>query len=102
MHRGEVWWAYMGTKTRPIVLVSRDSHIETRSLVLAAPVTGRIRRMESEVPLGPEDGLSKPCVANASSIELVAKTRLVRRIAALSAAKRDALDAALRYSLGLD
>ncbi len=32
---------------------------------------------------------------------MIAKTRMVRRIA-LSSAKRDALDAALRFSLGLD
>lgn len=102
MRRGEVWWAMMGMKTRPIVLVSRDSHIQTRSMILASPVTTRIRRMESEVPLGPEDGLQKPSVINTSSTELISKTRVVRRIAALSPSKRDALDAALRFSLGLD
>ena len=92
----------MGTKTRPIVLISRDSHINTRSMFLASPVTTRIRRIEAEVPLGPEDGLPKPCVINTSSINLVSKPRLVRRIATLSHSKRDALDAALRFSLGLD
>jgi mRNA interferase MazF len=92
----------MGMKTRPIVLVSRDSHIQTRRMVLASPVTTRIRGMESEVGLGPEDGLPKPCVANVSSIELISKNRIIRRIAALSPFKRDALDAALRFSLGLD
>ena len=102
MRRGEVWWAMMGTKTRPIVLVSRDSHIQTRSMVLASPVTTRVRRMEAEVELGPEDGLPKACVANASSIELISKSRIIRQIATLSSSKRDALDAALRFSLGLD
>jgi mRNA-degrading endonuclease toxin of MazEF toxin-antitoxin module len=92
----------MGPKARPIVLVSCDAHIEVRRLILAAPVTTRIRKIDSEVPLGPEDGLQKLCAANTSSIGLVAKTRLIRRIAALSAAKQDALDAALRFSLGLD
>ena len=102
MQRGEVWWAMMGMKTRPVVLVSRDSHIQTRRVIFAAPVTTRIRGMESEVALGPEDGLQKACVANASSIELISKTRIIRKIATLSSAKRDALDAALRFSLGLD
>jgi len=102
MQRGEIWWAYMGTKTRPIVLVSRNSHIATRSMILAAPVTTRVRQMESEVALGPEEALPKSCAANTSSIDLIAKSRLVRRIASLSPSKRDALDAALRFSLGLD
>ena len=102
MHRGEIWWALMGPKTRPVVLVSCEAQIEVRRLILAAPVTSRIRHIDSEVPLGPEDGLHKPCAVNTSSIGLIPKTRLIRRIAALSPSKRDALDAALRFSLGLD
>ena len=102
MRRAEVWWGLMGHKTRPLVLVSCDAHIEARRLILAAPVTSRIRGIDSEVPLGPEEGLPKSCVINASSIELVSKTRLVRKIASLSPSKRDALDDALRFSLGLD
>jgi mRNA interferase MazF len=102
MRRGEVWWAMIGMKTRPIVLVSRDSHIQIRRMILASPVTTRIRGMESEVSLGPEDGLPKACAANTSNTELVSKTRIIRRITTLSPSKRDALDTALRYSLGLD
>ena len=102
MRRGEIWWALMGPKSRPIVLVSCDAQIEARRLILAAPVTTRIRKIDSEVPLGPEDGLFKSCAANTSNIGLVAKSRLIRRISALSPSKRDALDAALRFSLGLD
>jgi mRNA-degrading endonuclease toxin of MazEF toxin-antitoxin module len=58
--------------------------------------------MEAEIALGEEDGLPRACVANTSNIELVSKTRIIRKISTLSPAKRDALDAALRYSLGLD
>ena len=102
MRRGEVWWALLKPKTRPVVLVSRDSHIDTRQIILAAPVSTRMRGLESQVPLGTEDGLPKPCVADAGSLIMVKKSHLIRRIAALSPSKRDALDAALRFSLGLD
>lgn len=102
MRRGELWWAFMGPKVRPIVLVSCNPQIEVRQLILAAPVTSRIRNIDSEVPLGPADGLLKDCAANTSSIELVSKARLIRRIAPLSPSKLDALDDALRFSLGLD
>jgi mRNA interferase MazF len=102
MRRCEIWWGLLKPKTRPVVLVSRDSHIDKRSILLAAPVTTRTRGLESQVPLGPEDGLTKLCVADAGSLITVQKTHLIRRIAVLSPAKRDALDAALRYSLGLD
>lgn len=102
MQRGEIWWGYMGTKTRPVVLVSREAEIQIRRCVLAAPVTSRIRGLDSEVPLSQEDGLQKNCVANTSDIGLVSKARLIRRISILSPSKRDALNAALRFSLGLD
>jgi mRNA interferase MazF len=102
MRRGEIWWSLVGTKPRPVVLVSRDSHNDARGMLLAAPVTTHVRNSDSEVPLGREDGLPKPCAANASSVGLISKSRLIRRIAPLSPAKRDALDAALRFSLGLD
>jgi mRNA-degrading endonuclease toxin of MazEF toxin-antitoxin module len=102
MRRGEVWWGLVKPKTRPFILVSRESHIEKRDMVLAVPVTARMRGLESQVALGPEDGLAKPCAADAGSLVTINKSHLVRRIAALSPAKRDALDAALRFSLGLD
>jgi len=102
MQRGEIWWGFMGAKTRPVVLVSRDSEIQARRFILVAPVTSRIRQIDSEVTLGEEDGLHKPCVISTSNIGLVTKNRLIRRISTLSCTKRDALDAALRFSLGLD
>jgi mRNA interferase MazF len=102
MRRGEIWWGLLKPKTRPVVLVSRDSHIETRNLILAAPVTTRNRALQSQVPLGPDDGLGQLCVADAGSLITVKKSQLIRKIAALSPSKRDALDAALRFSLALD
>lgn len=102
MRRGEIWWAFMGTKTRPIALVSPDAQIDARAFIIAVPITSRIRGIASEVPLGPEDGLQRRCVINTSDIGLVPKTRLIRKITALSPSKHDALDDALRFSLGLD
>lgn len=84
------------------MLVSRPSHMRVREFLLTVPVTTRVRGTPSEVALGPQDGLLKPCVANASDIELTARTDMVRRIATLAALKQGALDDALRFALGLD
>jgi mRNA-degrading endonuclease toxin of MazEF toxin-antitoxin module len=46
--------------------------------------------------------MHRPCVADAGSLKLLNKTALTRRIGALSGIKREALDAALRFALGLD
>lgn len=102
MRRSEIWVADIQPKPRPVVLVSRDSHIQNRDLILVAPITTRARGLANEVPLGPEDGVHRPCVADAGSLRLLNKSSLTRHIGALSTAKRAALDAALRFALGLD
>jgi mRNA interferase MazF len=65
MRRGDIWWADLPAPAgrRPVILLSRHEAYAVRELVTIAPVTTRVRRVPSEVPLGAEDGLPKPCVA---------------------------------------
>ena len=84
------------------MLLSRDEVYAVRALVTVAPVTTRIRGLSFEVPLGPEDGLQRPCVANVDTITTIGKQRLRARVALLSPAKRQALDDAIRFALGLE
>ena len=104
MRRGEVWWADLPPPTgrRPVVLLSRDDAYAVRALVTVAPVTTRIRSIPAEVPLGPEDGLPRDCVVNLDTIITIAKNSLQARIASLRSAKVQAIDAAIRFALGLD
>jgi mRNA interferase MazF len=102
MHRGEVWWANLHRKPRPVVLVARQRTINVRSMIIIAEVTTRVRGLQTEVPLGAEEGLPRRCVVNTDNLQTVAKTLLERRYGRLSRAKMDAVDAALRFSLGLD
>jgi mRNA interferase MazF len=103
MRRGEIWWAELDPPAgqRPVVLLSRNEAYAIRALVTVAPVTTRIRRIRSELPLDRGDGLPKPCVANLDSIITIPKAGLRERIAALSPEKVGALDAAIRFALGL-
>ena len=103
MRRGEVWWADLGASAgrRPVVLLSRNTAYTTRSLVTVAPVTTRIRNIPAEVALGPPDGLPRDCVANLDTITTIKVAALQQRIAALRPEKLRALDAALRFALGL-
>ena len=87
---------------RFVVLVSRDRAYTVRDFIMVAPITSRARRIRAEVPLGPEDGLSRPCVANLDSLATVARSSLRRRLAMLRPNKLAAVDRALRYALGLD
>src|SRR3989304_3303781 len=102
MRRGEVWWADLGPPVgrRPVLLLSRDEAYAVRSLVIVASVTTRIRGMRSEVPLGPDDGLPKVCVANLDTITTIARSSLTERLAGLKRDKGQAGGAALRFGPG--
>lgn len=103
MKRCEVWWADLPPPAgrRPVLLVSRDEAYRVRSQVTVAPVTTRIRRIPVEVPLGPEDGLPKTCVANLDSMVTIAKAALDERVTSLRPEKVRAVGQAIRFALGL-
>ncbi len=103
MGRGDVWWADLDPPmgSRPVVLLSRNRAYTTRALITIAPVTTRIRNIRAEVPLGPEDGLAKVCVANLDTIQTIHKSRLRQFISSLSPEKLMAIDEALKFALGL-
>ena len=103
MKRGEIWWAELSPPVgrRPLLLLSRNEAYAVRELVTVAPVTTRIRHIPSEVPLGPEDGLPKACVANVDLITTIAKSSLHERLTSLSTEKLTSVDAAIRFALGM-
>ena len=104
MRRGEIWWAELPPPAgpRPVLLLSRDEAYAVRRLVTVAPLTTRIRGIPVEVPLGPEDGLAKACVANLDSLVTIPKARLKRRVAHLGMRKVRATEEALRFALGME
>jgi len=104
MQRGEVWWANFPKPVgqRPVVLVSRNRAIQVRRFVTVVEVTTTIREIPVEVPLGPEDGLPKRCVANCDVLNTVPKAILIQRVCILSPAKLHAVNATLRFALDLE
>lgn len=104
MYRGEVWWARLPEPkgVRPVLLLSRDRAIQVRPMVTVAPLTRTIREIASQVRLGPEDGLPKPCVANLDDIQTIEKSRLLKRLCALSESKLRAVAGAVQFALALD
>ncbi len=103
MRRGEVWWADMPAPVgrRPVVLLSRDRAYAVRTAVSVAFLTTTVRGIAVEVPLGPADGLPKPCVANLDVINTIPKATLVQHICTLSAAKMADVGRAARFALDL-
>jgi mRNA interferase MazF len=103
VRRGEIWWADLPAPhgRRPVVLVSRDAAIAVRTSLTLVPLSGRVRGIPVEVPLGPGDGVPRACVANADNVLTVAKTRLDNRIGRLPPDKLRAVEDALRFALAL-
>jgi len=101
--RGEVWWANLPAPAgrRPVLLLSRNAAYVVRALVTVAPITRTVRGIPTEVPLGPADGLSQPCVVNCDSITTIPKDLLAERIVLLGPAKLAAVNAAIRFALSI-
>lgn len=104
MKRGEIWWAELESPVgrRPVLLLSRDEAYSVRELVTVAPVTARVRNIPSEVPLGLEDGLPRPCVVNLDTITTIARASLRDRLTTLSVEKQNAVEVALHFALGME
>jgi len=89
-------------KSRPVVVLTRNSAIAYLATVTVAPITSTIRGVPSEVLLNEEDGMKAPCAINLHNPVTVLQERLGKRVAQLSSARMHEICAALRFSLGCD
>jgi mRNA interferase MazF len=103
VRRGEVWWANLAAPfgRRPVVLLSRNKAYAILTSVVVVPVTSTVRGIPVEVPLGGEEGLSRPCAANADTLLTVPRTVLTEKIGDLPTGKLLALNDAVRFALDL-
>jgi mRNA interferase MazF len=98
VRRGEVWLADLD-KTRPVIVLTRDPLGRLLHSVIVAPVTSTIRGLSTEVPLGRNDGIRHPSVANLDNVQLLSRDRLRRRIGRAQPATMTAVCAALSVAV---
>ena len=55
MIRGEIWYAEVGRKRRPVLILTRTEVIDVRALVTVAEVTTSIRGIAAEVEFDYEE-----------------------------------------------
>ena len=80
----EIWWTdFEGSGRRPALVLTRPEAVSRLPRILVAPATTNIRGLPSEVVLDEHDGMSKRCVLNLDTPELVPRFALVEFIAAL-------------------
>jgi mRNA interferase MazF len=98
VRRGEVWLADLD-KIRPVVVLTRDPLGRLLHSVVVAPVTSTIRGLSTEVPLGRDDGIRHPSVANLDNVQLLSRVRFRSRIGRARPATMTALCAALSVAV---
>ena len=96
--RGEVWLADLD-KARPVIVLTRDPMGLLLNAVIVAPVTSTVRGISTEVPVGSEDGVRHPSVANLDNVQLVARERFRRRVGRARPATMAALCSALSVAV---
>ncbi len=67
-------------KTRPVVVLTRDLVRPVLAWVTVVPCTSTIWGLESEVRLGPRNGLDHECVASMDTIQTVPTSALGRQV----------------------
>jgi mRNA interferase MazF len=99
--RGDVWLADLD-KVRPVIVLTRDPMGRLLHAVIAATVTSTVRGVSTEVPVGPDDGVRLESVANLDNLQLVARSRLVRRVGRARPATMGALCGALAIAVACE
>jgi mRNA interferase MazF len=87
---------------RPVVILTRDRAIPVLANVTVAPVTGTIRGIPTEVPLGREHGLARECVVNCDNLFTIPKQAIGHRRGELDPESVVRLGDALLIALDLE
>jgi mRNA interferase MazF len=102
LNRGEIRDVELPEGRRPVVVITRDRAIPVLANLTVAALTGTVRGLPTEVPLGPEHGLARECVVNCDNLFTLPKRVLGRRRGELDPVSLERLGTALRIALDLE
>ena len=89
-------------KTRPVLVLTRELVRPHLSRVTVAPITSVVRRLSTEVPVGPANGLDHPSVVSCDNVVTVPATTLGRQVGRLLPEQEILLTAALHAAFDLE
>lgn len=99
--RGDVVWLDLEQEgRRPVLVLTRDEAIPRLRNVVVALITRTIRGIDSEVQLGPDDGMPVECAVSLDNLRTVPQALLTERITRLDPARVDAVCRALAAATG--
>ncbi len=100
IQQGEIWWAEQpDEKARPYLIITRERAIAAMQSVSVAPVTGRVRGLESELALGRADGVPRDCVAAFDSVRSISKSLFTKRAGVLAPGRWHEVCGAMRAAI---
>ncbi len=77
--QGEIWWAEAEHERRPVLVVTRSEAVPVLTGIVVAPITRTVRRISTEIALGPGEGLDVECVASFDNLQRVRRSTLTER-----------------------
>jgi mRNA interferase MazF len=89
-------------KHRPVLILTRELVRPHLTRVTVASITGTIRGLSTEVPVGPANGLDKPSVVSCDNIVTVPAETLGRHVGYLLPEQEPSLSEAIRNAFDLE
>ncbi|MGO8767586.1 type II toxin-antitoxin system PemK/MazF family toxin [Mycobacterium sp.] len=89
-------------KTRPVLVLTRELVRPHLTRITVAPITGTIRGLSTELPVGRRNGLEKDSVVSIDNVVTIPVTALGHRIGFLLPDQEPALATAIRNAFDLD
>jgi mRNA interferase MazF len=99
--RGQVLWLELEDQgRRPVVVLTLDEALPNLRNVVVALITRTIRGIETEVEIGPDDGMPVACAVGLDNLRTVPQALLTEPITMLRPAKLDLICRALVRATG--
>ena len=89
-------------KTRPVVVLTREAARAAMTKVTVAPITSTIKGLNSEVPVGPANGLEQLSVISLDNVVTIPANLLGRTVGFLSSEQEMLLAKAIVLAYDLD
>lgn len=83
IQRGDVWFAATPSGDRPVLVLTRDPVASIIQRVVVAELRSTARQVESELELGPDNGLPGDCVVTFDNLRTIDRKHLRRRVTQL-------------------
>lgn len=101
VRRGEVHWLEVeDLGRRPVLVLTADSLAGVLRRVLVAGLSTTVRGVDTEVSVGPEDGVPRASVVNLLDLRPVPTALLVERITTLGPERMRAVCQSLDFATG--